>query len=176
MVVRRERQMGGILGRRLRDEERAVLASWQRSHRRAKYVRARIILLAEDNPNASAVARLVGVTPKTVRQVVSAFRQGGLALAEPKVQRGPRVRFGEAAAEQLIAILHESPLKYGFDEARWTLEMAAVALARELGVESVGRETVRLLLRQKHHSWLRAKEWLVSPDPEYAFRKAGASG
>ncbi len=163
------------LGRRLTDEERAVLARWQRSGRRAKYVRARIILLSEDNPNASAVARLVGVTPKTVRQVVRAFRQGGLALAEPRVQRGPKVRFGEAAAETLIALLHESPAKCGFPDGRWTIEMAAKALARELGVPSVGRETVRLLLGRKHHSWLRAKEWLESPDPEYLFRKLGAS-
>jgi transposase len=168
--------MNGLLERRLTDEERAVLASWQRSGRRARFVRARIVLLGEDNPNASAVARLVGVTPKTVRQVVSAFRHGGLPLAEPKVQRGPKVRFGETAAERLIAILHERPETYGFGDERWTLEMAARALAKELGVESVGRETVRLLLRRKHHSWLRAKEWLESPDPEYAFRKAGASG
>lgn len=167
--------MSGQLGRRLTDEERGVLASWQRSGRRARFVRARIILLCEENPNASAVARLVGVTPKTVRQVVSAFRRGGLALAAPRVQRGPKVRFGEAAAEKLIAILHERPEKYGFGDTRWTLEMAAEALARELAVPSVGRETVRLLLRRKHHSWTRAKEWLESPDPEYAFRKPGAS-
>lgn len=167
--------MSGQFGRRLTDEERSVLACWQRSGSRAKYVRARIILLAEENPNASAVARLVGVVPKTVRQVVRPFRRGGLVLAEPKVQRGPKVRFGEATAERLIAILHERPERYGFADTRWTIEMAAQALAKELGVESVGRETVRLLLRRKHHSWLRAKEWLVSPDPLYAFRKGGAS-
>ena len=53
--------------------------------------------------------------------------------------------------------------------------MAARTLAKELGVESVGHETVRLLLRLKHRSWLRAKKWLESSDPEYVFRKAGAS-
>lgn len=167
--------MSGLLGRMLTDEEHRVLGSWLRSQRRARFVRARILAQAETNPNASAVARQVGVQPKTVRLVVRAFRQGGLAEAEPKVQRGPRVRFGEAETDILIAILHERPEKYGFDDARWTLETAAEAFAKELGIESVSRETVRLLLKRRRYSWQRAKEWIESPDPAYAFRKDGAS-
>ncbi len=168
--------MDGILGRALSDEERSQLANWQRSDRRAKYVRARVVLLAERTPNAAVVARAIGVHVQTVRDLVRTFRAKGLAGVEPKVQAGPKVRFGEAAEESLIAILHEQPEKHGFDESRWTLETAAEALAKALGVPSISHETVRQLLKRRRHSWQRAKEWLVSPDPLYAFRKAGASG
>jgi transposase len=168
--------MDGILGRTLSDEERDRLASWQRSDRRAKYVRARVVLLAEQTPNAAVVARAVGVHVQTVRDLVRTFRAEGLAGVEPKVQAGPPIRFGGTAEESLIAILHEQPEKHGFDESRWTLETAAAALAKVLGVPSISHETVRQLLKRRRHSWTRAKEWLVSPDPEYLFRKDGASG
>jgi transposase len=165
--------MAGILGRSLTDEERRELERWQRSEHRVKFIRARVILLAESTPNAAVVARAIGVHVQTVRDLVRTFRANGLAGLKPRVRTGLPRRFGDSAVEVLIDILHERPEKYGLDDARWTLEAVAKVLAKQLGVQSVSIETVRRLLRRKRYSWQRAKEWIESPDPEYDRKKGG---
>jgi transposase len=165
--------MIGLLGRPLSDEERRQLESWRRSEQRVKSVRARVILLAEVTPNGVVVARAVGVHVQTVRDLVRTFRAKGLAGLQPRARTGRPRRFAKSAEQVLIEILHERPEKYGLDDARWTLETAAKALAKQLGVGSVSIETVRRLLRRSRYSWQRAKEWLESPDPEYARKKGG---
>ncbi len=165
--------MSGILGRPLTDEERRELESWRRSEQRVRFIRARVVLLAESTPNAAVVARAIGVHVQTVRDLVRTFRAKGLVGLDPRPRTGPPRRFAEAAAQSLIGILHEHPEKYGLDDGRWTLEMAAGVLAKQLGVDSVSIETVRTLLKRKRHSWQRAKEWIQSPDPEYTRKKGG---
>jgi transposase len=165
--------MSGLLERPLAPSERAQLGAWQRSGQRVKFMRARIILLAETAPSAPAVARAVGVHVQTARDVVRTFRTAGLRGLEPKRRPGLPRHFGEAATEALIALLHERPDAHGADAGRWTLETTAAALAVRLG-EPVSRETVRRLLKRRRYAWQRAKEWIVSPDPQYAFKKSGA--
>lgn len=167
--------MAGLLRRPLTDEERALLRTWQDCGRTPLYIRARIMHLAEHTANAAAIARALGIHVQTVRKTLRRFHVAGLEGIALKPRPG-RVRvFGDKAADTLIEILHRSPAEYGGDDGRWTLEQAALALARELGVESVSTETVRLLLKRCHHSWQRAKEWISSPDPAYARKKSGVS-
>jgi len=167
--------MAGLLRRPLTDEERAQLRAWQDSRRTSLYIRARIVFLAERTANAAAIARALGVHVQTVRKTLRRFHAAGLAGIALKPRLGRARVFGDKAADILIEILHRSPAEYGGDDGRWTLEQAAQALARELGVESVSTETVRLLLKRRHLSWQRAKEWIRSPDPQYARKKSGVS-
>lgn len=166
--------MSSVLERALTPSEREQLGAWQRSGRRVKFVRARIVLVAETAPSAQAVARAVGVHVQTARDVLRTFRTTGLPGLEPKPRPGLPRHFGEAVTESLIALLHERPEAHGGDAGRWTLETAARALAARRG-EPVSRETVRRLLQRRRYSWQRAKEWIVSPDPTYAFKKNGAT-
>jgi transposase len=168
-------QMSDLFGRSLTGAEREQLAAWQRSDQRVKFVRARIVVLAETAPSAEAVARAVGVHVQTARDVLRTFRARGLAGLEPRPRPGLSRHFGEAATEALIALLHERPAEHGGDDGRWTLEAAAQALAPRLGVKAVSRETVRTLLRRRRYSWQQAKEWLISPDLQYARKKRGAT-
>jgi transposase len=169
--------MSSVLDRALTPDERAHLGTWQRSGQRVKVVRARILLLAETAPSAQAVARVVGVHVQTARDVLRTFRTAGLAGLAPRPRPGVPRRFGEEAAETLIALLHERPDAHGGDAGRWTLATAAPVLGARGGMP-VSRETVRRLLRQRRHSWPRAKEWhpggTRSPDPPYAVKKSGA--
>lgn len=168
--------MSGLLQRSLNDEECMRLVTWQRSGRTTRFVRARVLALASSMPSATTIAGSLGIHVQTVRQAIRDFNANGLDALEVKPHPGrPRV-FGEAVADRLIAILHERPDKYDGDDGRWTLATAAAALAKELEVPSVSQETVRQLLKQRRHSWQRAKEWIESPDPAYAFKKDGATG
>jgi len=167
--------MGGCLGRESTDEEREILRSWQRSENKVRFLHARVVVLAEKTANAAAIARAIGVHVQTVRDLARVFRKQGLAGLEPKPRPGRPRKFAEKAAETLVALLHESPAEHGGDDGRWTLDTAAKALAEQLGLPSVGRETVRQLLKGRRHSWQRAKEWIRVPDPRYGLRKSGVS-
>jgi len=58
----------------------------------------------------------------------------------------------------------------------WTLELAATEAFRQgLTATKVAGETIRATLVRLGVRWLRAKEWITSPDPEYARKKGGAT-
>lgn len=167
--------MTTLLRRPLSDEERAALASWQRSPKRVAFLRARTILLAEREGSATEIARVLGLDAQTVRETLHRFEAGGLSGIEPKPHPGrPRI-FGEREADVLIELLHDWPTAHGGPDERWTLTTAARALAQELDVARVSIFTVRHLLKRRRFSWQRAKEWLKSPDPQYAFKKSGVT-
>lgn len=167
--------MGGLLRRSLTDEERVELLAWQHSKRTSTYVRARTLLLAESAPSATAIAQALGIHVQTVRGALRRFADEGLPGTKPKPGPGrPRV-FDEMAGSALVALLHERPSEHGEDDARWTLGTIACALARELKADTVSVETIRRLLKRSRHSWQRAKEWIESPDPRYAFKKSGVT-
>lgn len=151
------------------------MVSWQRSPKRVSFLRARTILLAEREGSATEIARALGLHAQTVRDTLGQFEAGGLAAIAPKPHPGrPRV-FGDRAADVLIELLHDRPAVRGGPDERWTLMTAARALAQELDVAGVSLFTVRHLLKRRRYSWQRAKEWLTSPDPWYAFKKSGVT-
>lgn len=157
--------------------ERAEVRRWERSGKTALYLRARTLLLAADSGLTGAdAARLLGLHPNTTRRWLHRFSKGGLAALAPGRRVGRKKEFGDDVAEAVIALLHEPPEAHGCSSSRWTLGDVAAALAREGVVEKISIETVRRLLRGRRRSWQRAKEWITSPDPEYAVKKSGATG
>ena len=83
--------------------------------------------------------------------------------------------FDLARGEQLRALLHQSPRTFGKPTSLWTLELAAdVSFERGLTPERVSGETIRATLRRLGVRWKRAKQWITSPDPEYARKKVPA--
>jgi len=167
--------VSGLLARPLTDEESGQVAEWQRSEQATLYRRARILVLAQTAGSATAIAHTLGIDVQTVRALLRRFARQGLAGVAPRPRPGRPRRFGELAGDTLIALLHERPSTYGCAGERWTLADAAAVLARSVGAERISHETVRNLLRARRQSWQRAKEWLTSPDPHYAFKKSGAT-
>ncbi len=98
------------------------------------------------------------------------------------MRRGPNPEetwriFDEHKREALQAMLHRSPRDFGKQTSLWTLELAAQVCAQTGLVErTVSDETVRQALRRLGVGWRRAKNWITSPDPEYARKKRDASG
>ena len=85
--------------------------------------------------------------------------------------------FDAAQAERLKALLHQSPRNFGQETSVWTLELAAeVSFEQGLTPERVSREAVRTALQRLGVRWKRAKQWITSPDPAYARKKATATG
>ena len=80
----------------------------------------------------------------------------------------------EVADEHLRALLHQSPRTFGKPTSVWTLDLAAeVSFAEGITPERVSGETIRQAICRLGVRWKRAKEWITSPDPEYARKKLG---
>jgi transposase len=168
--------MNRVKIRELEPSERETLDRWLRSGKLAWYQRARTLLLAVDRQqDATTIALALGLHPNTTRRWLHTFTTGGLSALQPKPHPGRAKEFDPTLADTVIALLHDAPTEHGAPDERWTQREVAAALVREGVVDRISRDTVRRLLTAKRHSWQRAKEWLRSPDPAYAFKKSGGT-
>jgi len=137
-------------------------------------------LLASDRGAwAPRIAELLGCTDQTVRNVVREFEQEGLDACLTRGSSRPHTlhrKVDEVADEQIRALLHQSPRTFGKPTSVWTLELAAeVSVAEGITAEQVSGETIRQAIGRFGIRWKRAKQWITSPDPEYARNKVHAT-
>jgi transposase len=167
-----------ILARRPTDEEQRALEAGLRSADAFVLRRSQIILASARGEWAPRIARQVGCGEQTVRNVVHCFNARGLEVLRPGSRRAKtlRVAFDPARAERLRALLHQSPRTFGKPTSLWTLDLAAeVSFEQGLTAARVSDETIRMTLKRLGVRWKRAKQWITSPDPEYARKKAPAT-
>ena len=139
--------------------------------------RSQIILASARGERAPRIAQQVGCGEQTVRDVLHGFNTRGLAVLRPGSRRARTIHraFDPAGAERLRALLHRSPRTFGKPTSLWTLALAAeVSFEQGLTAERVSDETIRQTLKRLGLGWRRAKQWITSPDPEYARKKAPA--
>jgi transposase len=164
--------------RRLEPEARTALEAGRHSDDAFVLRRSQIVLASADGESVPAIATRVGRTERNVHAVLDAFEAHGLACLRRRSSRPHTVHpaFGAAQAEQLRALLHQSPRTFDKPTSLWTLELAA-AVSFEQGVTAarVTGETIRATLVRLGVTWRRAKHWITSPDPEYARKKDGAT-
>ena len=158
----------------LTDEERAALTAGLRSKEAFVLRRCQILLASASGKRASQIAGDLGCDTDTCLNAINAFNAAGLECLAPgspvphNIERG----FDADQAEQLRALLHQSPRSFGKDSSLWTLERAAeVSFEQGLTPERVSREAVRTALQRLGVRWKRAKQWITSPDPEYTRKK-----
>jgi transposase len=141
--------------------------------------RCQIVLASARGEHAPQIARALSCNRQTVLEALHAFNQRGLAALTPGSRRATTIHraFEPAVAERLRALVHQSPRTFGKPTSLWTLELAAeVSFAEGLTPTRVSGETIRVTLRRLGVRWKRAKQWITSPDPGYARRKAPATG
>jgi len=164
--------------RELTDQERAGLERGLRSCDAFTLRRSQILLASSRGERPSLIAHNLGCAVQTVRNTIRAYHAEGEVCLRPK-QMGPKQThpiFDEHKCEELKALLHRSPRDFGKETSVWTLEIAAEVCAQtELTERMVSDETVRMALRRLGVGWRRAKNWITSPDPEYARKKNGAT-
>mgnify|MGYP004706778813 CR=1 FL=1 len=168
-----------IFVRELSDEERTVLTAGLRSREAFVLRRCQILLASACGKRASQIGVELGCDTDTALNAINAFNRAGLGALTAGSSR-PKVierAFDEAQAEQLRALLHQSPRDLGYETSRWTLALAAEASdQRGITGQRVSLETVRLTLLRLGVRWKRAKQWITSPDPAYVRKKSGETG
>ncbi len=161
--------------RPLTDAERQVLRDSLRATDAFVLRRAQIVLASAAGERSGQIAPRVGFTTQGVRDVIHAFNRRGLEMLRPGSHHPGVVvsAFDTAGALALRTLLHQSPRSFGQETSLWTLDLAAeVAYAQGLTATRVSGATIHNTLARMGVRWRRAKEWITSPDPEYARKKA----
>jgi len=168
-----------IFVRELTEEERGRLEVGLRSSDTFVVRRCQILLASDRGEWAPRISEMLGCNDQTVRNVLQRFEQDGLdACLTRRSSRAHTIhaKVDAVGCEQLRALLHQSPRTFGKPTSIWTLELAAeVSFAEGITVERVSDETIRQAIRRLGVRWKRAKEWITSPDPEYARKKVRAT-
>jgi transposase len=169
-----------IFVRPLTEDERSRLEDGLRSTDLFVLRRCQILLASARGEWVPRIAATLGCDDQTVRNVIMSFKQHGLDGCLVRRSSRPHTihaKIDPVAAEKLRALLHQSPRTLGYPTSLWTLELAAeVSCARGITAERVSDETIRLALARLGVRWKRAKQWITSPDPAYARKKAPATG
>ncbi len=161
------------------EDERATLEGGLRSADAFVLRRCQILLASARRERPLVIAQALGCDDQTVRNAIHAFNERGLAALTKRSSRPQTIHaaFPPARAEHLRDLLHRSPRDFGHATSLWTLDLAAtVSCAEGLTPTRVSGETIRATLARLGVRWRRAKQWITSPDPQYAAKKAGATG
>jgi transposase len=167
-----------IFVRPLTDAEREQVEAGLRSSEAFVLRRCQIVLASARGERAPAIAGHLGCDDQTVREAIHAFNARGVAALRPGSRKPGTIRaaFDLPGAERLRALLHRSPRAFGKPTGLWTLELAAeISFEQGLTATRVSDETIRLTLKRLGIGWQRAKQWITSPDPAYARKKAPAT-
>jgi transposase len=115
------------------------------------------------------ISESLEITPRTVINICTRYRESGLKRAlqdDPRPGRPPE--FDARVESKIIATVCSDPPE-GFD--RWTLDLLKERLESDGDVRSIGKETIRVVLREHDlKPWLQ-KMWCIPKlDEEYIAR------
>lgn len=164
-----------IYVRSLTDKEREALEEALRSEEAFTLRRAQIVRLSARGKRAPEIAEQLGCTAQTVRNAIHDFNEEGAESLHPEKPgpKDPDRIFEEEEREALLELAHQRPRDFSKERSTWTLPLLAeVAFEEGLTEHTVSNETIRQAILEMGHSWQRAKDWIRSPDPQYALKKS----
>ena len=131
--------------------------------------RAHCLNMREKGWTVIEIAEGLELTPRTVIDICSVYQDHGLDRAlndDPRSGRPPE--FDARVTSKLVAIVCSEPPE-GFD--RWTLDLLKEKLEGEKIVDSISRETIRVILQEHELKPWQQKMWCVPVlDEEYIER------
>jgi transposase len=153
-------------------EQRTTLAELYRAtHDVRLRTRAQMVLLAaEQQLTAPAIAAIVRESDETVRRWLKRYQAEGIEGLRDQHRGGAPAKVTDAYREQLLFAVRRHPRSLGQPYSLWTLQRLADYLAEQTGIR-VGYETVRLYLKAADIVLSRPQHTITSPDPEYALKK-----
>ena len=164
--------------RPLSEPERAALRQGLRCKDAFSLRRCQVLLASDQGQRPAQIAAALGCSTQTVRDAPRAFAAEGLAClhAKPKTPKTIHAAWPKDRNEDLRALPHQSPRTFGKPTSVWTMGLAAeVSFAEGITAERVSDETIRQAILRLGVRWRRAKQWITSPDPEYARKKVRAT-
>src|SRR5512142_3006121 len=153
---------------------RLNLTSWQRRRLRrqlaetrdARLFRRTLAVLEFDHGRSAAdIARMLGVTRKSIYNWVGAYLEGrDPASLEDEPGRGRHPLLDEDQEHLLEALLAASPQDFGYPHVNWAVPLLCEVL--EIATEQrVSDDTLRRALHRLDYVWKRPR-YDLDPDPE----------
>lgn len=160
--------------RDLKPEEREALEKGLKSASSFTVRRCQMLLDSAEGYKTWEIAERLRCSRETVRTVIHAFDEQGLACLEKKSSRPHSARFSftDEGLWRLKDIVSSSPRGYGLDHSLWSLDrLAQVCYEQGLTERLVSIETMREALRRSGINWKRARKKLQSTDAQYELKK-----
>jgi transposase len=158
-----------VRARRLSDHEGQRLTQLVRRGRGnpIRIRRATIIMASASGTPVSAIARLVAADEDTVRDVIHAFNEKGLAALDPQWAGGRPRLISDDDIAFIVTTATTRPVKLGCPFTHWSLRKLVQYLERchERRIV-ISRERLRQILRFQHVSFQRTRTWKESRDPD----------
>ena len=157
-----------VKARRLSDHEGQTLTQIVRRGRGSsiRVRRATMILASASGTPVAAIARLVAADEDTVRDVIHAFNARGLAALDPQWAGGRPRLITDDDTGFIVTTATTRPEAAGCPFTYWSVRKLVAYLARDADRRIViGRERLRLILREHHISFQRTRTWKESPTP-----------
>ena len=143
--------------RPLTEDEQHTLQEGLRSSNAFVLRRCQILLASARGQTARVIGEALGCDDQTVRNVIREFERDGLDACLTRGSTRPHTihaKVAAVAAEQLRALLHQSPRTFGKPTSVWTLELASeVACTEGITAEQVSDETIRQALLRLGVGW-----------------------
>lgn len=131
--------------------------------------RANTLNLRHKGLSAAEIADFLEITSRTVFNIESNYEEGGLEKAlydDPRP--GAPVQFDDRIKSKIVALVCSNPPE-GFD--RWTLDLIQEHSVKNGIVDSIGRDTVRVILQEHDLKPWQQKSWCVADlDDEFIER------
>ncbi|KUN55348.1 transposase [Streptomyces avermitilis] len=132
-----------------------------------RYRRAMMLLASAGGKRVPVIAQLVQADEDTVRDVIHAFNEKGLACLDPRWAGGRPRQLKSDEEDFVVQTATTCPVKLGQPFTRWSLRKLVAYLRKVHGrVIRIGREALRCLLARRGVTFQRTKTWKESPDPE----------
>ncbi|WP_369229025.1 IS630 family transposase [Streptomyces sp. R21] len=132
-----------------------------------RYRRAMMLLASAGGKRVPVIAQLVQADEDTVRDVIHAFTEKGLACLDPRWAGGRPRQLKSDEEDFVVQTATTRPVKLGQPLTRWSLRKLVAYLRKVHGrVIRIGREALRCLLARRGVTSQRTKTWKESPDPE----------
>ena len=158
-----------VRARRLSDHEGQRLTQIVRRGRgnSIRVRRATMILASASGTPVSAIARLVAADEDTVRDVIHAFNQRGLAALDPQWAGGRPRLISDEDITFIVTTATTRPTVVGAPFTQWSVRKLAAHLDRDSDRRvRIGREQLRKILREHEISFQRTRTWKESRDPD----------
>jgi transposase len=123
-----------------------------------------ILLLWESGGHVTWVAETLCAARSSVNRWRSLFEEYGEDGLVPQRRGRSDYKATDDVLERLLVLVEETPQSYGYVRSRWSSELLAIELARQLKVR-VHATTVRRWLARLSYGWRRARPTLHIRDP-----------
>lgn len=142
-----------------KDDDSVRLIMKSNSSTAHERIRAHCLYLRSRQFTVIDAAEILDITPRTVINITSNYRDGGLEKAiknDPKPGRPPV--FDDREKCEIVAVVCSDPPE-GFD--RWTLNLLQSEVERAEIVESISKESLRLILHEHDLKPWQHKMWCI---------------